>query len=308
MKVASIDIGTNTLLLLIADVKDGKIIPLHNSQIIARLGKNVEASGLIQKEAFDKVLNALIEFKKISEKFGVEKIFAIGTSALRDAKNRDDFLNFIKEKTGIEIKVISGEEEAKLTYLGAVSGLDEKFLNQKISVIDIGGGSTEVILGSGFEIKKFISLNIGTVRITEKFLKHSPPLDEEINNAKFYIQNEFEKVKNFEFEGSTLVGVAATVTTIASYSLKLETYNGERVNGYVMGIETIEEIYKTFRNLSVAEIRKIPQISKGREDVIFAGVLILLEFMRKFNFNSIIASDRGVRYGVIFNLLQTNFL
>ncbi|CUT00536.1 Ppx/GppA phosphatase family protein [Candidatus Chrysopegis kryptomonas] len=308
MKVASIDIGTNTLLLLIADVKDGKIIPLHNSQIIARLGKNVEASGLIQKEAFDKVLNALIEFKKISEKFGVEKIFAIGTSALRDAKNRDDFLNFIKEKTGIEIKVISGEEEAKLTYLGAVSGLDEKFLNQKISVIDIGGGSTEVILGLGFEIKKFISLNIGTVRITEKFLKHSPPLDEEINNAKFYIQNEFEKVKNFEFEGSTLVGVAATVTTIASYSLKLETYNGERVNGYVMGIETIEEIYKTFRNLSVAEIRKIPQISKGREDVIFAGVLILLEFMRKFNFNSIIASDRGVRYGVIFNLLQTNFL
>jgi exopolyphosphatase/guanosine-5'-triphosphate,3'-diphosphate pyrophosphatase len=308
MKVASIDIGTNTLLLLIADVKDGKIIPLHNSQIIARLGKNVDASGLIQKEAFDKVLNALIEFKKISEKFGVEKIFAIGTSALRDAKNRDDFLNFIKEKTGIEIKVISGEEEAKLTYLGAVSGLDEKFLNQKISVIDIGGGSTEVILGSGFEIKKFISLNIGTVRITEKFLKHSPPLDEEINNAKFYIQNEFEKVKNFEFEGSTLVGVAATVTTIASYYLKLETYNGERVNGYVMGIETIEGIYKTFKNLSVDEIRKIPQISKGREDVIFAGVLILLEFMRKFNFNSIIASDRGVRYGVIFNLLQTNSL
>ncbi len=197
MKVASIDIGTNTLLLLIVDVKDGKIIPLHNSQFIARLGKNVDSSGLIQKEAFDRVLNALIEFKKISEKFGVERIFAIGTSALRDAKNRDEFLNFIKEKTGIEIKVISGEEEAKLTYLGAVSGLDKKFLKTKITVIDIGGGSTEVILGSGFEIEKFVSLNIGTVRITEKFLKHSPPLDEEINDAKFYIQKEFEKIKDF---------------------------------------------------------------------------------------------------------------
>mgnify|MGYP001773044156 CR=1 FL=1 len=308
MRVASIDIGTNTLLLLIAEVKDGKITTLHNSQIIAGLGKNIDADGLIQKEAFDKISDALIEFKKISEKFGVEKIFAVGTSALRDAKNRDEFLNFIKRKTGIEIKVISGEEEARLTYLGAVSGLDEEILKTKITVIDIGGGSTEVILGLGFEIEKFISLDIGTVRITRKFLKHSPPLDEEIENAKFFIRNEFERIRNFEFAGSNLVGVAATVTTVASYSLNLQTYDGEKINGYVMGIETIEKIYEKFKNLSIAEISKIPQISKGREDVIFAGVLILFEFMKKFNFKSIIASDRGVRYGVIFNLLRTNSL
>ncbi len=309
VRITSIDIGTNTILLLIADIKDGKIIPLHNSQFIARLGKNVDESGLIQQEAFEKVSNALIEFKRIADEFKAEKIIAVGTSALRDAKNKNEFLKFIKEKTGIEIKVISGEKEAQLTYLGTVSGLDEKNLNSKITVLDIGGGSTEIILGYGFEIKKLTSLNIGTVRITEKFLKHSPPLDSEINNAKFFIQKEFEKIESdFNFENSILIGVAATITTIASYDLKLETYNGEKVHLHKMSIETIEKIYNTFKNLTTDEIRNIPQISKGREDVIFAGILILLEFMKKFKFTEIMANDRGLRYGTIFKLILTNSL
>ena len=303
-KIASIDIGTNTILLLIAEIKNNKIIPLHNAQFIARLGKNVDASGLIQKEAFGKVLNAISEFKTIAEKFNVDKIIAIGTSALRDAKNKDELIEFIVKKTGIKIKVISGEEEARLTYLGAVSGLDEKILNSKITVIDIGGGSTEIINGYGFEIKQFKSLNIGAVRITEKFLEHSPPLEKEINNAKNFINTEFKKIEsNFDFENSTLIGVAATITTLAAYDLKLETYNGEKVNMHEMAFETIEKAYKTFKKFSIDEIKKIPQISKGREDVIFAGVLILREFMKKFKFSRIIASDRGVRYGVILDLL-----
>jgi len=308
VKIASIDLGTNTALLLIARVEKDKVIPLHNAQIILRLGRNIDASGLIQKEVFDKVLNAIIEFKTIAENFNVDKIIAIGTSALRDAKNGDQLIEFIYQKTGIKIRVISGEEEARLTYFGAVSGLDHKILNSKITVIDIGGGSTEIINGLGFEIKNLASLNIGTVRITEKFFKHFPPLEEEIKYARDFINNEFEKINDkFDFADSTLVGVAATVTTIAAYDLRLETYDGEKVNMHEMRFETIDEIYNKFKKLSIDEIKKIPQISKGREDVIFAGILILRDFMKKFKFDIIIASDRGVRYGAILELQRIKF-
>jgi len=308
VKIASIDLGTNTALLLIARVEKDKVIPLHNAQIILRLGRNIDASGLIQKEVFDKVLNAIIEFKATAENFNVDKIIAIGTSALRDAKNGDQLIEFIYQKTGIKIRVISGEEEARLTYFGAVSGLDHKILNSKITVIDIGGGSTEIINGLGFEIKNLASLNIGTVRITEKFFKHFPPLEEEIKYARDFINNEFEKINDkFDFADSTLVGVAATVTTIAAYDLRLETYDGEKVNMHEMRFETIDEIYNKFKKLSIDEIKKIPQISKGREDVIFAGILILRDFMKKFKFDRIIASDRGVRYGAILELQRIKF-
>ena len=308
VKIASIDLGTNTALLLIARVEKDKEIPLHNAQIILRLGRNIDASGLIQKEVFDKVLNAIIEFKATAENFNVDKIIAIGTSALRDAKNGDQLIEFIYQKTGIKIRVISGEEEARLTYFGAVSGLDHKILNSKITVIDIGGGSTEIINGLGFEIKNLASLNIGTVRITEKFFKHFPPLEEEIKYARDFINNEFEKINDkFDFADSTLVGVAATVTTIAAYDLRLETYDGEKVNMHEMRFETIDEIYNKFKKLSIDEIKKIPQISKGREDVIFAGILILRDFMKKFKFDRIIASDRGVRYGAILELQRIKF-
>ncbi|MEN3038238.1 MAG: Ppx/GppA phosphatase family protein [Candidatus Kryptonium sp.] len=309
IKIASIDVGTNTILLLIAEVKDGRINPIYNAQIIARLGKNVDATGFIQKEAFERVLKAFSEFKMIAENFKVDKILAIGTSALRDAKNKDELIDFIFQETGIKIKIISGEEEARLTYLGAVSGIDQRFLSSKITVIDIGGGSTEIINGHGFEIEKFVSLDIGTVRITEKFLKHSPPLEDEINEARNFIITEFQKIESkFDFKNSVLIGVAATVTTLSAYDLKLEVYDGEKINMHEMTFETVEKIYETFKKLSSEEIGKIPQISKGREDVIFAGVLILREFMKKFNFNKIITSDRGVRYGVILDLLQRNYL
>lgn len=307
-KIASIDLGTNTALLLIARVEEDKVTPLYNTQIILRLGRNIDASGLIQKEVFDKVLNAIVEFKTTAENFNVDKIIAIGTSALRDAKNGDELVNFIFKETGIKIRVISGEEEAKLTYLGAVSGFAHKILNSKITVIDIGGGSTEIINGIGFKIKNLASLNIGTVRITEKFLKHSPPLEKEIKDAHDFVNAEFEKIDDkFDFNDSILVGVAATVTTLAAYDLKLEIYDGEKVNMHEMHFETIDEIYNKFKKLSIDEIKKIPQISEGREDVIFAGILILRDFMKKFKFDRIIVSDRGVRYGAILELLQTNF-
>ncbi len=302
-KIASIDLGTNTALLLIAKLEKDEIIPLYNDQIILRLGRNIDANNLIQEEIFDKVLNAILKFKTTAENFNVEKIIAIGTSALRDAKNGPQLIDFIYQKTGIKIEAISGEKEARLTYLGAVSGLDRKILNSKITVIDIGGGSTEIINGFGFEIKNLASLNIGTVRITEKFFKHSPPLEKEIKHARDFIKDEFEKIiGKFNLNNSILVGVAATVTTIAAYDLKLEKYDGEKVNMHEMRFETIDEIYNKFKKLSIDEIGKIPQISKGREDVIFSGILILRDFMEKFNFDKIIASDRGVRYGAILDM------
>jgi exopolyphosphatase/guanosine-5'-triphosphate,3'-diphosphate pyrophosphatase len=303
MKIATIDIGTNTVLLLIAEFdKSGILHPLHHEQRTPRIGKNIDKNGFIEQEAFRKSTDIINEYKTIAEKFITDKIIATGTSALRDAKNKMDFINFIKLKTDIEIEVIEGEEEAKWSYRGAISGIDRTNYNLKnkqyYSVIDIGGGSTEIIIGDGEHILNKVSLNIGSVRITERFFKHNPPSDFEISSAGRLIEMEFSKLGIPDLFNSQLIGVAGTITTLAAYHQNLPYFSIEKISGYKLKFEDISLLFNQLKSKTIEEIGQIPSILKGREDVITAGNLILLLFMKTFFFEEITTSERGLRYGI----------
>lgn len=295
MKLSIIDIGTNTILLLIVEIDHSGITSvLHDEQVIARLGKGVDEHRSISRETFERALQFLQAYRKTSENLHAEKIIAVGTSALRDAVNRDEFCAYIQSNAGITIEILTGDEEAEWTFRGAVSG----FNGDVFSVLDIGGGSTEIISGSHSHIVTKVSLDIGCVRITERFLKTSPPTSLEIAEARTFIQHAFGKTDLSTISESNVVGVAGTVTTLAALHQKLPTYDSHRVEGSVLSYDDIRNLFTHLRIKTLEEIRAVPQISPGRADIILAGILILLEFMEAADADSITVSDRGLRYGI----------
>ena len=295
-RLATIDLGTNTFLLLISEYND-KLITILDEQRIPRIGKEIDEKKNIHRDAFYRALEVLKEYKFICEKFKVDKIVAVGTSALRDAKNKSEFIEFIKKHINIEIEILSGEEEALFTYIGGIKslGLD---INNKYSVIDIGGGSTEIVIGEGRNIYQKISLNIGSVRMTERFLLNDPPLELEIEKMDECINNELSKIKNNSLNNSCLVGVAGTVTTLAMIDIGEKNIIPEKINGYKLSLLKIKSILNKFKQSTIEEIKSVFHIPEGRADVIFAGVSILVNFMSKFKIDSITTSIGGLRYGI----------
>jgi exopolyphosphatase/guanosine-5'-triphosphate,3'-diphosphate pyrophosphatase len=297
MRIASIDIGTNTFLLLIADFdSSAKINVIRHEQRIPRIGKDVDKEGNIGLEAFKRAADILIEYKNISIEYHANIIIATGTSALRDANNKHDFLGFIKDNSGIEIEILSGEDEAKWSYRGAMSNFPIE--SGRCTVIDIGGGSTEIIIGEGKEIVDRKSLNIGSVRLTERFFHSDPRQEEEIEKAEIFIEDTFAKFGNYNLQHSKLVGVAGTVTTLAAYNQNLDYIDPKKIAGYNMKYDTIKEMFNSLKKKSVLEISKIACIPEGRADVILAGTQILMKFMDYFKIKEIKVSERGLRYGI----------
>jgi len=285
--------------MLVADVAaDGTVSPVRDEQVIARLGKGVDANRRITAETSDRVLRFLQDYKAISESLHSEKIIACGTSALRDASNSREFIRFMKEKLGLEITVLSGEEEADLTYRGAVSEFSSLGADQPLAVLDIGGGSTELTTGIGASVTGTVSLDLGCVRLTERILQSSPPTSPALNNA---ISDVREAVLSFPQlpPQIRLIGVAGTVTTLAAIDLKLESYDRSRVSGHFLTIEAIEQVFNKLRSHTLERMaREFPQIESGRADIILAGIMILMESMRRFDVRGITVSDRGLRYGM----------
>ncbi len=306
MKIASIDIGTNTILLLIAEVNSNSITKiLHDEQVIARLGKGVDADRIINQETFVRAENFLRTYKQTCDQFGVDKISAVGTSALRDAANNTEFVAYIKEKIGIEIEIISGEEEAKWTYLGAISEFIER--TEKYSVIDIGGGSTEIIIGDSKNIISNMSIDIGSVRITERILKDSPPEDSALIEAHEFILSQIPKEYVNNIHSTFAVGVAGTLTTLAALHQKLPHYIPEKVGGYTLTFDDVCAMFALLKDKSVRQISAFPQISAGRADIILAGIMILMGFMESSGLKQITVSDRGLRYGIVYREIKKLF-
>ncbi len=295
MKIAVIDIGTNTVLLLIAKITDGIIETLAHEQRTPRLGKNIDAEGIIGKPAFARVLEVLKEYKKIIEEHNPDKIITFGTSVLREVLNKEEFLSFIKSETGFDIEILTSNEEAYWSYRGAVSSLKS---NGNIVVIDIGGGSTEISEGTLTEVRCTNSINVGAVRMTERFFKNNPPTQAEIILATEFIKTAIEKLGECKFTNEKLIGVAGTPTTLASIDLGLKDFDINKISGHHLKIERIEEIFKKLCKMKADEIRELSNTTEGRADIITAGTLILLEFMKYGKFKEIIVSERGVRYGI----------
>jgi exopolyphosphatase/guanosine-5'-triphosphate,3'-diphosphate pyrophosphatase len=309
-RLASFDLGTNTFLLLIADVSAGHVDPIFEKEIIVRLGKGVDAAGNLNFDAMQRGVQCLQEYVTIAKQYGAEQIFAAGTSALRDAANRDEFLRMAEKKTGVRIEIISGETEARLTFAGVLS--TKSHLPGPIAVLDIGGGSTEVVIGqpnilqANSELSlQARSVDIGSVRLTERFVHSDPVQPEEV--ARIREQTAAALRANWPIETlapvQTLIGTAGTVTTLAAMALAMTEYDPHRFDKFSLSKQKLGEIIAELIRRPIAERQKMPGLAPARADVILAGALILETFFEIYHFSEIVVSDRGLRYGVLIDKL-----
>lgn len=308
---AGIDIGTNTVLLLIAEVEGRKVSRVLRDEVrVVRLGQGVDTNKNFSPEAIARARACFAEYAEILKEYPGIPVRAVATSGSRDAANSRAFFAEIRKEHGIPIEVISGEEEALLSFRGALSGEAEDAA--KLAVLDIGGGSTEIV---GLKEKSFgktnftaedlfkFSFDIGCVRLTERFLKSDPPEAAEIASLRAYVKELiFEKSALFrQMEKRTLVGVAGTATYLASSALGLRKFDPEKVHGSRLGAADLKELIQKFSVMSAAERLGIGGMDKGRADVIVGGAIILQEVMDLAKLASIRVSVRGLRYGAVLS-------
>jgi exopolyphosphatase/guanosine-5'-triphosphate,3'-diphosphate pyrophosphatase len=265
------------------------------------LGRDVDRTGAIQVSAFDRIAWVVNEYKTIARQFHADEIVACATSAVRDASNREEFANFIEKNTGVRVEILTGDQEAVLTYKGALSGIDRP---GPFVVLDIGGGSTELIFqqpggGNGNAVLHRYSLQIGAVRLTERFFKHDPPSPAEIESAKTLITEELSQVRNPGFQGVTLVGVAGTVTTLACIEQGLPDFDLDKVTGFTLTAGRVAHLLAQLTGMNSREISALSSATSGRADILSAGTLILHEVMAHFRLPSIVVSERGLRFGLV---------
>lgn len=307
MRIASIDIGTNTVLLLVADCQMGQINTVFERQKIIRLGKHVDAERNISEEGITRACEVLKLYQTEAKRLECGKIIACGTSALRDAANRDQVISRFLLESGINVEILSGDEEARWTYLGGRVVMGDR--QDRTLLIDIGGGSTEFVLGDHRSIQHKISMNIGAVRMTERFFKNDPVTNEEIEALQNFIHDEFSKNLTPFTDGEFgMLGVAGTVTTLASMAMQLETYNPEKINGFQLTQDRIHRMGMELKSKTIEERKAMVGLEPERADVILAGLLILQEAMTFFGKRSIVVSNYGLRYGLIMRALNKGVL
>ena len=298
MRKASIDLGTNTCLLLIADRDPaaGNLKTVLDQSTIVRLGQGVDLKKMLQPEAMERTLACLKEYSENVKKSGLnpKDTLCVATSQARDAKNSGDFFERVKKETGFIFQTISGEKEAEYTFAGA---LLDGMSPDSWSVIDIGGGSTELMNEADR-----MSLDIGSVRFTERFLKSDPVTDQEFWACQELIDSELEKLlawKNKYPKASQLVAVAGTATTLAGWHLLLKRFNPRKINEVELTRGDVHRMVEELKWRTVEERKSIPGMEPMRADVILAGALILWRALEVLGFEKCRVSTRGLRYGVI---------
>ncbi|WP_270942887.1 Ppx/GppA phosphatase family protein [Romboutsia lituseburensis] len=290
MKIGTIDIGTNSMRLLIGEYKNGKIENRKKFINTTRIGQGVDKEGYISNEAINRNIDALKEFAKLCNDEKCEYIYGMGTSALRDSKNGDDFVQLAKRETGITIDIISGEEESNLGFKGVLEGLEG---NNDILVIDIGGGSTEFIIGDREGIKFAKSENVGALRMTEKFLKIDPIDDLEFNDMYMFIEHEIDKTLEYIKEKGikNLVGIGGTITSLSAMNQELTIYSMEKIHNSKVCKKEIEKILQNLKKMTLSDKKTLKGLQPKRADIITAGVAILNIIMEKLELDEIIVSE-----------------
>ncbi len=301
MRIASIDIGTNTILLLIANLDSGKLKPLFEMETIVRLGKGVQKNGVLSQEAMERGLQTLSQYLDKCQAMGTHEIFAVGTSALREAKNSEVFLKLAKEKFNLSIEVISGEEEAQLSFLAVARDLKES--KKSTFVIDVGGGSTEFIYGKGDQIIEWVSLPLGIVHFTEQYLVSDPVKVGEWEKMEMEIQRLLPRVPHPK-EPLLMVSIGGTGTTLASVEQGLKEFIPNKIHHFVLTKEVLKKQLILYRSKTIEERRKIPDLPPARADVILAGATILYMTMEKLDCPSVLISSHGIRYGLLYKRLN----
>ncbi len=300
-RVASMDIGTNTILLLVADVGQRKISPLLDIETVVRLGEGVHKNGILSKEAMERGLQTLSQYMDRCRAMKVQNIFAVGTSALREARNSAEFLTSVREKIDLSIDVISGEEEAQLSFLAVTRDLQRT--GEPLIVVDVGGGRTEFILGKDERVREGASLPLGSVRFTEQFLNSDPVREEEWQKMKGKILESLVEIPHSQ-EPLSMVAVGGTATTLASVEQRLEGFVAEKIHHFVLKKEALKDQLFLYRSKTIEERKKIPGLPAARVDVILAGATILYLAMEELRCPSVLISCHGVRYGLLYKKLN----
>ena len=304
--VAAIDCGTNSIRILIADIDtDGKLIELVREMRIVRLGEGVDKTGEFSPAALARTFAACEEFRTLIDAHSVKSVRFVATSASRDVSNRAAFIEGVHQRLGVSPEVITGTEEAELSFLGAVRGLTN--LESPVLVVDIGGGSTEFVLGDltdDVQIQNSVSMNIGCVRMTERHLAADPPSQEQVAAVEADIAAAFdEAARTVDFSlAKTVVGVAGTVTTVSAMAMDLQRYEPEIIHGSTLTSAQVEELTQRLLAMTRAQRAALPFMHEGRVDVIGGGALILRELARRTSPISIRVSEYDILDGIVYRL------
>jgi exopolyphosphatase / guanosine-5'-triphosphate,3'-diphosphate pyrophosphatase len=304
MRAATIDIGTNTVLLLVAERgADGTLSALAERATITRLGEGVDKTRRLKPEAVARTHECLEQYAAVVANFGVDRVAVVGTSAMRDAAGGDAVTSRVRALFGVDARVVSGEAEARLTFRGSLSGLPIAAGNEA-AVFDIGGGSTEVVLARrGATILRYAeSFDVGSVRLTERCIAHDPPARAEVDAIQATLAKALGGVPPLA-PGVVPVGVAGTVTTLAAVAQGLVPYDGARAHGSVLSRARLGEVVASLSSVDVDARRKVPGMEPKRADVIVAGGLIVLALLDHWGAEALRVSDRGVRWGLAEELL-----
>ena len=297
-KYAILDIGTNSIKFFLFSIENGKLTTIIDTNNISRLGEGLLKTGIISDEAMDRNIEALRGFMKSAKEENVKEITAVGTMCLRTANNSDVFLKKAKEELGLTIKVIPGEEEARLSYLAVLSTIGNT--DKNVVVFDTGGGSTEFIFGKGANLNNRFSLNLGAVHPTEEFLVSDPVTNDELKKMQDHMMDFFSE-KITEKKADYLIGIGGTVTSMGAVMHKMVKYDPKIIQGSQMSLEEVKRQIELYQNKTIEERKQIPGLQPKRADVILAGAGIINAIMEIFEIDSFTISDRGLRHGLMFD-------
>jgi exopolyphosphatase / guanosine-5'-triphosphate,3'-diphosphate pyrophosphatase len=289
-RVAAVDLGTNSTRLLVADVDGERLDEVVRLLTITRLGEGVDERRRLLPVPIARVRNALSDYRRELEAHGAERTLAIGTSAIRDADNGEAFLGEIEWSYGFATRLLDGQEEAAMMLRGVATGRDEPL--EDALLVDIGGGSTELVVSANGGPPSTFSLDVGCVRVTERFLASDPPTPAELAGAAAYIRSLLP-----DYVATSAIGVAGTVTTLATLDLGLDEYDPERTHGHRIPRESVERELERLATMTLAERRRVPGLEPERAPVIVAGFVVLREIMAAYDLAEIEASERDILHG-----------
>jgi exopolyphosphatase / guanosine-5'-triphosphate,3'-diphosphate pyrophosphatase len=294
VRVAAVDLGTNSTRLLVADVADGRLEEVARRLKITRLGEGVDERRRLLPAPIARVRNVLTDYRREAEQLGAERTLAIATSAVRDAENGEAFLGEVEWSYGFSTRLLTGHEEAQLTFRGISTG---RAIAEDTLIVDIGGGSTELVAGDADGLRFHDSLDLGCVRLTERFLHSDPPPEEELRACADAARALLAERVPADVRPPTAIGVAGTVTTLAALDLGLADYEPERIHGHVFTRDSVDEQLRRLAAVPVAERREIPALEPERAPVIVAGAVILREVLDHFGLDRLEASERDILDG-----------
>lgn len=299
---AIIDIGSNSIKFFVGELAADKTIKtIEDANDIARLGEGLDKTGAISPEAMQRNVDGVAKFAARAKELGADEIVSVGTMALRKASNSADFIAAVKKACGVEVKIIPGEEEARLSYLAVLSGLTLQ--GGDLVIFDTGGGSTEFIFGKGTNLEKRFSVNLGAVRITENYLTSDPVTKEQVDAAIAQINKEFEEA-GVNGKPMQLVGMGGTVTSMGAVKHKMVKYDPAVIQGSDLTVKDIDEQIAEYSKRTIEQRKELPGLQPKRADVILAGACILKVITTRLGVDKLTISDRGLRHGLAFDLFQ----